>query len=69
MTPHEFIEKWRGNPLKERASYQLHFIDLCAQIKLDRGYRRQRQEQRQRQIRQRDKAVMSVKRHRFLSLT
>ncbi|MHB9101850.1 MAG: DUF559 domain-containing protein, partial [Sulfuricella sp.] len=30
MTPREFIEKWRDNPLKERASYQLHFIDLCA---------------------------------------
>ena len=29
MTPREFIEKWRDNPLKERASYQLHFIDLC----------------------------------------
>ena len=23
MTPREFIEKWRDNPLKERASYQL----------------------------------------------
>ena len=32
MTPHEFIEKWRNNPLKERASYQLHFIDLCALV-------------------------------------
>jgi type II restriction/modification system DNA methylase subunit YeeA len=30
MTPREFIEKWRDNPLKERASYQLHFIGLCA---------------------------------------
>lgn len=30
MTPKEFIGKWRDNPLKERASYQLHFIDLCA---------------------------------------
>lgn len=29
MTPQQFIEKWRDNPLKERASYQLHFIDLC----------------------------------------
>lgn len=29
MTPREFIEKWKDNPLKERASYQLHFIDLC----------------------------------------
>ncbi|MDD2916134.1 MAG: hypothetical protein PHP70_12530 [Gallionella sp.] len=32
MNPKEFIEKWRDNPLKERASYQLHFIDLCALI-------------------------------------
>ncbi len=30
MTPKEFIDKWKDNPLKERASYQLHFIDLCA---------------------------------------
>ena len=30
MTPQQFIEKWKDNPLKERASYQLHFIDLCA---------------------------------------
>ena len=32
MTPRQFIEKWKGNPLKERASYQLHFIDLCALV-------------------------------------
>ena len=32
MTPREFIEKWKDNPLKERASYQLHFIDLCALV-------------------------------------
>ena len=32
MTHKEFIDKWRGNPLKERASYQLHFIDLCALV-------------------------------------
>jgi type II restriction/modification system DNA methylase subunit YeeA len=32
MTPQEFIEKWKDNPLKERASYQLHFIDLCALV-------------------------------------
>ena len=30
MTPKQFIEKWKDNQLKERASYQLHFIDLCA---------------------------------------
>jgi len=30
MAPREFIEKGRDNPLKERASYQLHFIDLCS---------------------------------------
>lgn len=29
MTPQQFIAKWRDNPLKERASYQLHFLDLC----------------------------------------
>ncbi len=29
MTPETFIAKWRDNPLKERASYQLHFADLC----------------------------------------
>ncbi|MEQ1532308.1 MAG: type IIL restriction-modification enzyme MmeI [Sideroxydans sp.] len=32
MTPREFIQKWQDNPLKERASYQLHFIDLCALV-------------------------------------
>lgn len=32
MTPKEFIERWKDNPLKERASYQLHFIDLCALV-------------------------------------
>ena len=29
MTPHEFIKKWKGNELTERASAQEHFIDLC----------------------------------------
>ena len=32
MTPLQFIQKWKDNPLKERASYQLHFIDLCALV-------------------------------------
>ncbi len=32
MTPQQFIQKWKDNPLKERASYQLHFIDLCALV-------------------------------------
>jgi len=32
MTHKQFIDKWRDNPLKERASYQLHFIDLCALV-------------------------------------
>lgn len=32
MTPRQFIEKWKDNPLRERASYQLHFIDLCALV-------------------------------------
>jgi type II restriction/modification system DNA methylase subunit YeeA len=30
MTPHEFVAKWRGNALTERASSQTHFNDLCA---------------------------------------
>lgn len=29
MTPHEFIRKWKGHELSERASAQEHFIDLC----------------------------------------
>ena len=29
MTPQEFIRKWRGNELTERAAAQEHFIDLC----------------------------------------
>ena len=32
--PKLFIDKWRDNPLKERASYQLHFIDPCALLDL-----------------------------------
>ncbi|MBU1426898.1 MAG: N-6 DNA methylase [Gammaproteobacteria bacterium] len=32
MTPQQFVDKWKDNPLKERASYQLHFIDLCALV-------------------------------------
>jgi hypothetical protein len=30
VTPHEFVGKWRGNALTERASSQTHFNDLCA---------------------------------------
>ena len=29
MTPDDFIRKWRGVTLTERASSQEHFIDLC----------------------------------------
>ncbi|TAH51025.1 MAG: class I SAM-dependent DNA methyltransferase [Chloroflexota bacterium] len=29
MTPQQFVEKWRDAKLKERSSYQEHFIDLC----------------------------------------
>ncbi len=29
MTPHQFVEKWRDAQLKEKSSYQEHFIDLC----------------------------------------
>ena len=34
MTPKQFIEKWRDNPLNERQSYQAHFSDLCALLAL-----------------------------------
>ncbi len=29
MTPGDFIAKWRGNTLSERAGAQGHFLDLC----------------------------------------
>lgn len=29
MTPHQFVEKWRGVELKERSASQSHFNDLC----------------------------------------
>lgn len=29
MTPYEFIKKWSGSPIKERAAAQSHFLDLC----------------------------------------
>jgi hypothetical protein len=29
MTPGDFIRKWRGAELTERAAAQSHFIDLC----------------------------------------
>ncbi|TCT42798.1 class I SAM-dependent DNA methyltransferase [Martelella mediterranea] len=29
MIPHDFIKKWQGTKLKERAAAQEHFIDLC----------------------------------------
>lgn len=32
MTPQQFVEKWRGVQLKEKAAYQSHFNDLCALI-------------------------------------
>jgi type II restriction/modification system DNA methylase subunit YeeA len=34
MTPQEFVSKWRGNALTERASSQTHFNDLCALLGL-----------------------------------
>src|SRR4030065_479704 len=30
MTPQQFINKWQGCQLAERAFYQQHFNDLCA---------------------------------------
>ncbi len=32
LTPQEFVEKWRKVTLNERATYQSHFIDLCAML-------------------------------------
>ena len=32
LTPNEFVSKWRHSELKERSSYQEHFIDLCRLI-------------------------------------
>lgn len=29
ITPNEFVAKWKNSELKERSSYQEHFIDLC----------------------------------------
>ena len=29
MIPHDFIKKWQGTKLKERAAAQEHFLDLC----------------------------------------
>jgi hypothetical protein len=29
LTPQEFVAKWRGVELSERASVQEHFLDLC----------------------------------------
>jgi type II restriction/modification system DNA methylase subunit YeeA len=32
LTPHEFVQKWRGDTRKERSVSQEHFIDLCRLI-------------------------------------
>ncbi|MCB2146563.1 MAG: class I SAM-dependent DNA methyltransferase [Deltaproteobacteria bacterium] len=32
MTPQEFVAKWKNSELKERSSYQEHFIDICRLI-------------------------------------
>ena len=36
MTPQAFIAKWQHNTLKERASYQMHFLDLCELVGADK---------------------------------
>jgi len=36
MTPKAFIAKWQHNTLKERASYQMHFLDLCELVGSDK---------------------------------
>src|SRR5215213_6730469 len=32
LTPQAFAKKWAGTTLSERASYQQHFLDLCAML-------------------------------------
>ena len=32
LTPQAFAEKWANTALSERASYQQHFLDLCAML-------------------------------------
>ena len=29
FTPQDFVSKWQRVPLREKQSYQEHFIDLC----------------------------------------
>lgn len=36
MTPQEFIAKWHGNPLSERAGAQAFFLDLCDLLGVDK---------------------------------
>ncbi len=36
MTPQTFIAKWQHNTLKERASYQMHFLDLCELVGVEK---------------------------------
>lgn len=35
MTPAQFIAKWKGNPLSERAGSQPFFLDLCTMLGVD----------------------------------
>ena len=36
MTPEQFIARWKGNPLSERAGAQGHFDDLCDLLGVDK---------------------------------
>lgn len=36
MTPSDFIAKWQGNPLSERAGAQAYFLDLCDVIGVEK---------------------------------
>ena len=36
MTPEQFIAKWQHNTLSERAGAQLHFLDLCELLGVDK---------------------------------
>lgn len=29
LTPQQFVQKWEDSALKERSSYQEHFMDVC----------------------------------------
>jgi very-short-patch-repair endonuclease len=32
LTPQQFVENWRGTTLRERQTYQIHFMDVCRMV-------------------------------------